>query len=109
MQVHVKDDEIFQIIEDHREHQLPDAIVEREFSLALVASGDPIFLLKVPEPWRTRVIQFGRGLKDQWFVISNNGMVDYSQHAKSLNLLVNTFLREVPVGEYIDWHGRRGE
>ena len=102
------DDEIDQLIEEHRKYHLPDVILEREFSLALVASGDPMFLLKVPEPWRTRVVQFGRGVKDQWFELSNNGMADYSQHAKSLNSLVLTFLQEVPVGLYIDWHGPRG-
>lgn len=99
------DDEIDRLIDDHRKYQLPDAIMEREFSLALVASGDPMFLLKVPEPWRTRVIRFGRGVENQWFEISNNGMVDYSQHAKALNSLVLEFLQEVPIGMYIDWHG----
>ena len=101
------DDEIYQLLEKHREYQLPDVIIEREFSLALVASGDPMFLLKVPEPWRTRVVQFGRDVKDQWFEISNNGMMDYSQHAKSLNSLVVTFLREVPIGKHMDRHGSR--
>lgn len=103
------DDEIYQLLEEYREYQLPDALIEREFSLALVASGDPMFLLKVPEPWRTRVVQFGRDVKDQWFEISSNGVVDYSQHAKSLNSLVVTFLREVPIGKYMDWHGPRRE
>jgi hypothetical protein len=103
------DDEINQLLEEHRKYGLPDLILERELSLALVASGDPMFLLKVPEPWRTRVVQFGQGVKDQWFEISNNGIVDYSMHADSLNALVVTFLHEVPIGQHIDLPNFRGD
>lgn len=98
------DDAINRLIEAHRKYRLPDAVMEREFALVLVASGDPMFLLEVPEPWRTRVIAFGRDLKDRWLEISNNGTVDYSEHAKPLHSLVVGFLREAPAGECIDRH-----
>lgn len=64
-----------------------------------------MFLLKVPEPWRTRVVKFGRGVEDLWLEISSGGIMDYSHHAKTLKSLVITFLRDVPLGEYRDWHG----
>lgn len=98
------EDAINRLIEAHRKYRLPDAVMEREFALALVASGDPMFLLEIPEPWRTRVIAFGRDAKDRWLEISNSGTVDYSEHAKPLNALVVGFLRETSIGKSIDWH-----
>lgn len=99
------DDAINRLVEAHRKYRLPDAVMEREFALALVASGDPLFLLEIPEPWRTRVIAFGRDVNDRWLEISNNGTVDYSEHAKPLHALVVAFLREASIDRYIDRHG----
>lgn len=91
------DDAIHRLLEAHRKYRLPDAVMEREFALALIASGDPMFLLEIPEPWRTRVIAFGRDVNDRWLEISNNGTVDYSEHAKPLHALVVAFLREASI------------
>ncbi|WP_091636903.1 hypothetical protein [Lysobacter sp. cf310] len=88
------DDDIRQLLGDHRIVGLPDVVMEREFALGLVASGDPEFLLKVPEPWRTGIIEFGKTLKGEWYEISNNGVIDYSSHASALKKLVTKYLEQ---------------
>ena len=47
------DREIRELIEDYERYSLPRSLMMRTFALALVNSSDPMFLLKVPEPFRS--------------------------------------------------------
>lgn len=96
------DDEILKLVKEHLEHHLPDSMLHAEFALALVKSGDPMFLLKNPEPFRTGIVELGKEITDQWFEMNNNGMIDHSAYAGALHSLVMQFLREVPLGRHID-------
>ncbi|WJN57554.1 hypothetical protein [Pseudomonas sp. SO81] len=96
-------DEIKSLIAEQEEYNLPETIIKRELMLALVESGDPMFLLNVPEPFRSKIIDFGLAVTDQWYEISNNGTVDFSEHVGQLKKLVEEFLAEVPVGNHINW------
>ncbi|MBX9404053.1 hypothetical protein K4L06_22370 [Lysobacter sp. BMK333-48F3] len=99
------DEEISRLISENLEYGLPDFLLHRDFALALVESGDPMFLLKVPEPYRTAVVELGKEVTDQWFEISNNGVIDRSAHAGALHSLVMKFLSDVPLGQFRDWNG----
>lgn len=99
-------EEIQHLVRDHEEFSLPDVIIERELALALVESNDPAYLLKIPEPYRGRVVAFGLTVTDFWQEISSDGLVDYSEYAPKLHALVSQFLNEVPVGQYIHWRAR---
>jgi len=101
------DEEISRLIIENLQYGLPASLLHRDFALALVQSGDPMFLLKVPEPYRTAVVELGKCVTDQWFEISNNDVIDHSAHAGTLHSLVMQFLRDVPLGEFRDWHGRK--
>jgi hypothetical protein len=97
------DEEIQRLIRDREEYGLLDVVIERELSLALVNSDDPGYLLKIPEPFRSRIVAFGLTLTDCWQEVSSDGMTDYSEHAPKLHALVSRFQDEVPVGQYIRW------
>jgi hypothetical protein len=103
------DSEIQSLLDDYKKYSLPRIIVEREFALALVKSGDPMFLLKVPEPFRSEIIRFGLKVTTTWHEISNNGTTDYSEHAQALHALVVRFKGEVPVAQYIQWQSEKRE
>lgn len=97
------DADIQSLLDDYTKYSLPRALVEREFALGLVGSGDPMFLLKVPEPFRSEVVRFGLKVTTQWQEISSSGTTDYSQHAPALHALVVRFIDEVPVGQHLQW------
>lgn len=97
------DVEIQSLLEAYEKYALPRVIVNREFALALVKSGDPMYLLKVPEPFRSQIVQFGMIVTTNWQEISNNGTTDYSAHAPALHELVVRFTKEVPTGQHIQW------
>lgn len=97
------DEEIAELLESHRKYNLPDSIVEREFMLALVDCDDPMFLLKVPEPFLSHIVDFGLKVSDEWYEISNLGQADYSAHAPMLRKLVQGFVETVPVGKFVRW------
>lgn len=99
----MNDEEIKELLESHKRYSLPDVVVEREFMLALVKLEDPMFLLKVPEPFLSSIVDFGLRVSNEWYEISNNGEVDYSVHAPMLRKLVEQFVNDVPVGKYIKW------
>jgi hypothetical protein len=99
----MNDQEIKKLLEDNERIKLPEVIMHREFALGLVKSHDPMFLLKVPQPFRDGVIELGLSVNDEWYEISNNGTIDYSEYAKPLNILVKQFLNETPVGEYVNF------
>lgn len=103
------DSEIRFLLDDYEKYSLPRLVVERELALALVKSGDPMFLLKVPEPFRSEIVRFGLKLTTTWHEISSNGTTDYSEHAQALHALVVRFKIEVPVGKYIQWHSENRE
>jgi hypothetical protein len=103
------DSEILSLLEDHKKYSLPSVVVEREFALALVRSGDPMFLLKVPEPFRSEVVQFGLKVTTQWQELSSSGTTDYSAHARDLHALVVRFTKEVPIGQHIQWQSKNSE
>ncbi len=96
-------EEIRELLEEHKTFHFPDTIIERELMLGLVASDDPMFLLQVPEPFRSNIISFGLKATNQWLEISSSGTVDYSEHAEKLKYLVVRFLAEVPIGKHIKW------
>ena len=100
----MNDQEIAELLESHRKYKLPDSIVERELMLALVSGDDPMFLLKVPEPFRTNIVEFGLKVSDEWYEISNLGRVDYSAQAPKLRKLVQEFVGAAPVGKFIRWN-----
>lgn len=99
--------EIMQLLEENRTYHLPEAILVREFSLGLIQADDPMFLLKVPQPYRGKVIEFGKSVTSEWYEISNNGTRDYSEHAPKLRELVERFLSEVPLGSHIQWYSAK--
>lgn len=101
------DDEILKLVKEHLEYHLPVSMLHTDLALALVKSGDPMFLLKVPEPFRTGVVDLGKSVTNQWFEMNNNGMIDHSAQAGALHSLVIQFLRDVPLGQYRDWRGPR--
>lgn len=96
-------EEIRELLKEHKTYNLPDTIIERELMLGLVASDDPMFLLQVPEPFRSNIISFGLKATNQWLEISSSGTVDYSELAEKLKHLVVRFLAEVPIGKHIKW------
>jgi hypothetical protein len=101
------EEEIGQLLEENRTYHLPEAILVREFSLGLIKADDPMFLLKVPQPYRAKVIEFGMSVTSEWYEISNIGTRDYSEHAPKLRELVECFLSEVPLGSHIQWHSAK--
>lgn len=97
------DAEIQPLLQDFTECNLPKIVVEREFALALVKSADPMFLLKIPEPFRSAIVRFGLNTTSLWQEVSSGGLADYSQHAPALHTLVLQFKNQVAVGQYIHW------
>ena len=59
-----------------------------------------------PNPSLSHIVDFGLSVSTEWFSISNNGAIDHSEHAPKLRHLVERFVREVPVGEFIHWSTR---
>jgi hypothetical protein len=99
----MNEEEIQKLLDDNEKYALPEVIMHREFALGLVQSKDPMFLSKVPQPYRDAVINMGLKIKEEWYEISNNGTIDYSEHAKPLNKLVQEFLNKAPVGQYVNF------
>ena len=83
--------EISDLLKNHKEFDLPDLVVEREFMLALVKCEVPQFLFEVPEPFRSRIVNFGLSVTDEWYELSSDGRRDYSEHAPALRKLVEQF------------------
>ena len=104
----MKDEAIASLLESYRQYDLPASLVEKEFMLALIESDDPMFLLKVPEPFLSHIVDFGLNLEAGWHSISNNGVTDLSEHVPKLRQLIASFVREVPVGRFIRW-GKNGD
>ncbi|RCU42862.1 hypothetical protein DU002_19245 [Corallincola holothuriorum] len=97
------DDEIEELLKDHKRYGFPDSIIERELMLGLVKSGDPLFLHKIPEPFLSSIVEFGLSLDGEWFHLSSNGMENYSKHAPKLKSLVQEFVNSAPLGKFIRW------
>lgn len=83
--------EISELLNNHKDFDLPDLVVDRAFMLALIKCEDPRFLFDVPEPFRSRIVKFGLSVANEWYELSSDGRRDYSRHAPALRKLVEQF------------------
>jgi hypothetical protein len=92
MRLEMIEDELKQLLQDIELVPLPDSLIDLDFSLLLVKSNDSKFIHNIPEPYRSRIIEFALRLDGKWYSMSNNGTVDHSQYAEPLKKLVFEYL-----------------
>ncbi len=87
------DQEIRQLLDDHARIGLPDVIINNSIALALAKSGDSSNISTIPEEFRQSLCDFALSLNGEWYLISNNGTIDYSAYANVLKKLVEEYIK----------------
>jgi len=85
--------EIALLLDDNKHICLPEAVINNLIALALAKSGDAKNISLVPEEFRYNLIDFALTLNGEWYLISNNGTIDYSKYANTLRSLVQEYLK----------------